>query len=340
MTPFEMIKGDTMSDQMGQPPPSGVPTPSTPPPPPPPPVPAEQPVYAAPAAVTTATPVQPPAKKSRKGLWIAIGIILVLLLCCGCGAGFLVYSSMQEQAAYEDAFTKLEAAAEEFEAIDVSSSSDDPAAFVEEARPAIADFRDAVRTARDDIRKIGDSDKKTAALKALASLDKALVKLDSALKGVSDLGQLKKDVEAMAADVKTADDATGEAIDHANNKRWNEADAQVAIALASYRAAEAKMAALEAAWPGVGMSEMTGIIKAKRAAAEDAEALVKLGRAGKYSAYNDTINAYNAHQKDIRAANQPAFIENPELLVGDLEKSLEEVGREADAALKALEDLQ
>lgn len=286
-------------------------------------------------------PPQPPAKKSRKGLWIALAIIAFLILCCGGSCvGYFVYNAVQEQAAYGRAADKLEKAVQSFSNATSSSSSDDPEVLAAEIKPRIATLRTAIGDARDEIEPLSDSQDKTTVLKALASFDRVLQKLDTLMNGAADIGAFSKDIVAVGSDVETADSAAADGIDAANKKRWDDAAAYATTAIEKYAAAEAKSAELEKTRPGIGMADMQKIISIKRAAAEKVSALAKYGRSGSTSAYNRTINEYNDLQKQVRTSKQPAIIDNPDLLLGDMEKTIKEIETESQAALDALERLK
>jgi len=291
-------------------------------------------------------PQQPqPAKKSRKGLWIAIGVIVFLLGCCLVSVfGLAAYSVQQDRAAYTRAEAKLEAAFKDVEAatssVDVAS---DPAAVAASMQPKIAKAKQGVADARKEIESVGSSDNKTAYVKSLDEMDAALTKLDKVVSGLQDMGKLTSEMTSVGALVKAADDAVGAGIGAANGKRYGEAASAASAATAQYAQAEATLGQMEKDWPGVGMAAAQQTVALKRSNADRLNQLAALGRSGSTSTYNKVIDEYNGVLAQLRARPLPDFANNPDLLTGDLQKSLDaaiaqltKAAADHDAAIKAI----
>jgi hypothetical protein len=288
---------------------------------------------------------QQPAKKSRKGLWIALGVIVFLMGCCLVSVvGLSVYSAGQDRAAYSRAETKLEAAFKDVEA--ATSSVDmgsDPTAIAGALQPKIAKAKQGVADARKEIESVGTSDKKTAYVKSLDEIDGALTKLDTVVTGLQDIGKLTTEMTAVGVLVKNADGAVGAGITAANAKRYDEAVSDASAATLQYAQAEAMLAKMEADWPGVGMAQAQQTVALKRSNADRLTQLAALGRSGSTSTYNKVIDEYNGVLAQLRTRPLPDFASNPDLLTADLQKSLADTvaqltkaAADHDAAITAL----
>lgn len=295
----------------------------------------EPPAQVAPADLGT---YPTPTKKSKKGLWTAIAIVLALLVVGGAYFGYTAYTAAQEQQVYDEALDELEAAAEKFDEADPSTK--DLEAFAREAKPMIAEFRDAVAQARGKIEPLSDSEKKTTALKALKSLRTALDDLYAAMDDVADSGKLEAEIDAMFADIKSGDDADNAATKANNSDKWDEAAANVQAATQSYDAANAKATALDAKRPGVGFADVLKRISMSRAMTEKNLAMSGYGRSGKIDAYNKTIEEAENIQKELAQVPDPAFVDDPELLEGDVSTILDDAEDAIEKAMKTLKRLR
>jgi hypothetical protein len=288
---------------------------------------------------------QPPVKKSHKGVWIALAIIVFLVGCCIVSFfGYAAYSVQQDRAAYQRAETVLGAAFKDVESSSAGMTADasDPTALAKSLQPKIAKAKQGVADARKDVASVSSSDKKTAYVKSLDEMDTALTKLDKVMTGMQDIGKLTTELTDVEALVKNADDAVGAGISAANNKRYGDAASAASDGQTQYAQAEATLAQMEKDWPGVGMAEAQQTVALKRSNADRLNQLAALGRAGSTATYNKVIDEYNGVLAQIRARPLPDFANDPTLLTTSLNKSIDDAvaqmtkaAADHDAAIKA-----
>ena len=285
------------------------------------------------------------AKESRRGLWIALGVIAFLLGCYLVSVfGLAAYSVQQDNAAYTRAEAKLDGAFKDVETATASVDvAGDPTAVATSLQPKIAKAKQSVVNARKEIEGVGSSDKKTAYIQSLDDMDAALTKLDKVIAGLRDIGKLTIDMTDVGVLVKAADDAVGSGISSANNKRYGDAASAASAAAAQYTQAEATLGRMDMDWPGIGMAVAQQTVALKRSNADRLNQLAALGRSGSTATYNQVIAEYNGVLAQLRVRPLPDFASNPDILTRDLNKSLDDsiarltkAAGDHDAAIKAI----
>ncbi len=331
----------------------GAPQQFPPPPPPPPgqpPVPAQpyQPAYAPQPAPAQPAPLPVSPKKSRKGL--VIGIILAVILVVGAAAFLYVKSQSDRKATVdefmqeaESVFAGVTADLDDLDAlwleVDSANDGDYPAtmtAFESSATPIVDGAIKDLEGLEDSLGDLPDSPLKEALSDTLEEMQLALEAMQRMIATVSGDAPFLQAVDDSSALAGEASKLLGDAIDKSNVDDYEGARADAKSATSRYRDALAKLEAVADTYPDRETEKLIAIMQLNLEQADAASKAIDYADKGNFSKYDEMVDRYVALNDEIDAAEFPAWIDDPTLLLADFQGAYDEFTAHADKGAEAL----
>lgn len=328
--------------------------------------PAPEPSFPAPPPPSSATLTGPeppgapkPKPKKRSTGCVVGGVVLALLLICGCiaaAAAALIYFGSPNTKAiveradkqYEEALTSFESLEPVFKLIgDMQPEQVQAALRNMDLNATINGALAKLDGAEEEIDKLSDSasDVKTP---YKASLSAARAALGDLRKMGSILGQLSGTTKYLASvktKVESANAKMEDAISEANDRDYLRSKTLAQEAARLYGQAETTLRAEHRKNPDLELDRAADVVEEKMELAEIAIDMAGYGGRGQRSSYNREADRFNDQNNNLKSMYVPPVLKDPTLLAKELTqvyasftKNVAKAEKKRKEALAALED--
>jgi hypothetical protein len=246
---------------------------------------------------------RPPAKESRRGLWIALGALLALLCAT---AAFSAYQSTNPVARFKQADALFTQPYDDMiRYASANKSSDKVQLYFAGLRDKTKATRKGLADARGKVSALSDSADKRDYLAAAVQLDAALAQIEGLDNAWANADKLTADTQNAVTFVKNGNAEREAALHAVEIKDYATAKAKAKDALTDYRTAQNAIKRLDETNPGLGIASLNDLLKARIPLASSL-----LGVAEDYAARDSTSavkgrTKYNDLVEGLASSAQP-----------------------------------
>ncbi|TLM74021.1 MAG: hypothetical protein FDZ70_07415 [Actinobacteria bacterium] len=291
---------------------------------------------------------QAPGAGKRLGRKILIGVAIgALVLCAVVGAGAAMAGKLLVGKAErtEAVFERYNAIAEDLEdleaaAVGLDTAVGDEAAAMEEFAEVAGPVLEATAAEIDEAVKLAealdDSPSKEALVEAgteakeMAAAAQAVASEAKRLAGVMSL------VDSATDELDAATDLMNSSIDNSNHEKWDAAKKDAAAAKVRAAAALKHVDALAAQNKDLDVATWRAVFVLQRDQIAAAADIADYGKRGRYNDLNKATDRYNDFNKRLNDAKMPDWLEDADVLLGELIDQSEQLVEHAGAFDEAL----
>lgn len=246
----------------------------------------------------------------------ALAACLALTALAGCNGGTSAADYAEAETQWDAAIEALEPMFTDVEAATEGDISDfDGDKLADDVRSSVEEARTDIEQAKQFVAGFDDSEAKTRYVQSLDSALDALAKLDIWSDEVRGFGGVITLLDEVGKQVDTGNTALNAAGDANTANDWAKMKTQAQTAQTAFSGAVAKCDAQHKADPALGFDKFSAILGKKKAMADQLVVAADSARANRISAYNKAIDQFNALNGQLSGMEDPAFADDPGILM-------------------------